>query len=404
MNASAAAPPAGPEGAGGDGPERLFTDFVRSLGAGAEPDAEQLDRVLRTLRGVLRKEMSRRSLMTAPPSYVGVVGWPGWREPGALDDLTTVCYGYVFVERLRALQAQLLVRDNIDGLVFRNVRNFLHDLQKENDPVGFRAYEVLRAAVESAAAAGRLRIEGDGKVGGDSLCAFTEGAAAEPDTEERERRRRVMAELTAQWNAELLPDLILARGRQREALAEELGRRLPELAAEGVAAFRFRELLAHLRRDLRQRWAALLWQSRGTETAPRGAVEQVGAGGDDGPDTGFVRVLGLFRPPPQPELEEAERQAFRSLTDCVSRRVEEHAADRRTHRHLDRLWQFIRTCVMASEPVPSRRKLSRFLDIPRDRLPGLHAVLVDALERCREEREVQRGGGRSGASGGREGS
>jgi hypothetical protein len=407
VNASASAPAAGPDGAGGDGPERLFTAFVRSLEAGDEPDAELLDRVLRALRGVLRQEMRRRSLMTAPPSFVGVVGWPGWQQPGALEDLAASCYGYVFVDRLRALQAQLRVRDNIDGLVFRNVKNFLHDLQKANDPVGYRAYEVLRSAVESAAAAGGLRVEGEDKLGGDSLCVFPAAAVAaedRPDTEERTRRRRVMEQLTAQWNAELLPELILARGKQRDEVAAELSRRLPELAAEGVVAFRFRELLAHLRRDLRQRWAALLWQSKGTATAPRQAMERPAAdtGGDDAADTGFVRVLHHYRPPQAADNAVAERQAFRRLTDCVSRLVEEHAADRRTRRYLDKLWQFIRTCVTASEPVPSRRKLSRFLDIPRDRLPGLHAVLVDALERCRDEQGAPARGGRSGGPGGEE--
>jgi hypothetical protein len=405
VNASASAPAAGPDGAGGDGPERLFTDFVRSLETGDQPCAELLDRVLRALRGVLRREMRRRSLMTAPPSFVGVVGWPGWQQPGALEDLTVSCYGYVFVDRLRALQAQLRVRDNIDGLVFRNVKNFLHDLQKANDPVGYRAYEVLRRAVESAAAAGGLRVEGEEKLGGDSLCLFPAAALAaedQPDTGERARRRQVMEQLTAQWNAELLPDLILARGKRRDEIAGELARRLPELAAEGVVAFRFRELLAHLRRDLRQRWAALLWQSKGTETAPREAVERPNAGRDDEADTGFVRVLHHYRPPQAADNAVAERQAFRKLTDCVSRLVEEHAADRRTRIYLDKLWQFIRTCVTASEPVPSRRKLSRFLDIPRDRMPGLHAVLVDALERCRDEQGAPARRGLSGGPGGEE--
>jgi len=406
LNAPASAWPAGSDGADGDRPERLFTAYVRSLRAGVEPDPAQLDRVLRALRGVLRKEMRRRSLMTAPPSFIGVVGWPGWQQPGALDDLTTTCYAYVFVDRLRALRAQLQVRDNIDGFVFRNVRNFLHDLQKENDPVGYRAYEVLRAAVESAAAAGGLRWQGEGKLGGDTLVILAAGEAADdddPDTEERARRRRVMDELVALWNADLLPDLVLARGRGRDAVAEELARRLPELAAEGVTSFRFRELLSRLRRDLRQRWAALLWQAQGTGTAPREVVETTAGGGDEA-DTGFVRVLSLYRPPPAPEREMAERQQFRRLTDCVSVQVREHDADRRTRRHLDRLWQFIRTCVTASEPIPSRRKLSRFLDIPRDRLPALHALLVAFLERCRGDRssEGEAGGIHPGTPGDRE--
>lgn len=376
---------------------------------------EQFARAWEALAQVLRREMQRRGLWSAPPTFLGTYGWQSWRQPGALDDVTNQCFTYVFVQRLRSLKAQLEIKDNIDGLVFRNVRNFLHDLQKRHDPVGYRAYEILRRAVETALEEGTLVKEpGSGArgLGGKTVLAVR-GAVAdrpgggdlgtaepdseqrgseqagneqpetgEPDTGERERRRRALAALVSQWNSDLLPDLILSRGRKRDEVARRLAARLPEAAEDGVPAFRFREVLALMRGDLRQRWAALLWQAGGAGEARRDTVETT-AEADEG-DTGFVRVLTLYHREPEPGSELARRQRFRRLTDCVSREVESAPGDDRSRAYLERLWQFLRSCATSSEEIPSRRKLASFLSIPRDRMPELHRTLAEYLRRCQE--------------------
>lgn len=372
---------------GGDR-ERIFTAYVRSLTPGAEPDRDALVRVLRTLAGMLRKELKRRGQWLAPPSYLGVYGWASWDEPGALEDLTSACYAYTFVTRLRALRAQLRVKPNIDGLVFRNVRNFVHDRQRRHDPLGYRAWEVVRAAVETALADGALHLLSDGPaVDDDTLLAVRPGAdPRQPDPDEASRRRQAIRALVAQWTGDLLPDLVTARGRQRDGVAAELAVRLPALAGEGVEVFRFRDLLGPLRAHLRETWAAMLWHAKGdltplddVETGPQAA----GGGEDDGEDVGFVRVLRLYRPPPAPDRRAAERQSARRLTDCVSSAVEEAELDRRTHGYLETLWSFLRTCVSDDELVPSQRRMSATLGIPRDRFRELLDQLGEMLHRCR---------------------
>lgn len=372
------------------GRERIFTAYVRSLAPGAEPDREAFVRVFRTLAGVLRKELERRGLWRAPPSFLGVYGWASWDEPGALEDLTSACYGYTFVDRLRALRAQLEVKPNVDGLVFRNVRNFLFDRQRRHDPLGYRAWEVVRAAVEEALADGALHLVADGPpVDDDTVLAVHPGVTVTPgeeDPAEAARRGAAVRGLVAQWTSELLPELVTARGRKRDAVAAALAARLPALAGEGVEVFRFRELLRPLRADLRECWAAMLWQAKGDLT-PRHDVEARGAtaagGGDEEDDVGFVRVLRLSRPPPAPDRQVAERQSARRLTDCVSSAVEEADLDRRTRGYLETLWSFLRTCVADDEPVPSQRRMSDVLGIPRDRFRQLFGHLEEMVRRCR---------------------
>lgn len=389
MNAPATVPGGGPGGARNGGRERIFSDYVRAVAPGQEPDPGLFERTWRHLRGALRRELRRRGLWTAPPSFLGVYGYSSWRDPGALDDLTGGCYEFTFVVRLRSLRAQLRTKDNVDGLVFLNVRNFVHGLQRDHDPVGHRAYQVLERAVELAADEGLLSTPGAGRrLGGSSVLSFAAGAGEEltdapPDGEERAHRQRVLAGLVEGWNTELLPGLVTARGRETEAVAADLARRLPEIAGAGLEAVHVSEVLGPLRRDLRQRWAQLLWQAQG-DVAPRESVEAAAPADDEDGDAGFVQVLSLYRPPPSPERRAVERDTFRSLTDCVWRQVEGLEADDRTRGYLERFWQFLRTCVQESEAVPSQRKLSRFLDIPRDRFPELYDRLGAMVRRCRE--------------------
>ena len=391
--------------------ERLFTAYVRHLAAGGEPERELFDRVWRALAGALRAELRRRGLWTAPPSFLGVDGYANWGEEGALDELTAGAYQFTFVLRLRALMAQSRLLDNVDGLVFRNLRNFVHERQRDGDPLGYQAWETVHAAVEQALAEGLLFVVGEAADGtvrdpvplaGDSLLTTDPdahpGADPAPPAAEAARRRGALAALAAQWNAELLPELVTARGAKHDAVVGELARRLPELAAEGVGAVTFRQLLEALRRDLRQRWAAMLWQTRGgLATAEAGAVSTAGAGddGDDG-DEGFARVLVLYRPPLPPEEQFAERESARRLTDCVSRRVEAAEGDERTLSYLAALWGFLRACVAAAEGPPSQRKIASLLGIPRQRLPGLYERLGDMLRLCRRRLRGLAGGEEEG--------
>jgi len=364
-----------------EGKERVFSEYLRRLAESAEPDGDLFDRVLRLLRGALRRELRRRGLWEAPPSFLGVVGGTSWRDEGLLDELTHACYGYNFVERLRPLIAQLQVKDNVDGLVFRNVRNFVYELQRDHDPLGHRAWEVVRTAVDVALAEGWVFVAEEGKAV-DHDCVLSLAAEADPwlpdDPLEAARRQAAVEALAALWNADLLPDLVTARGRARHEVAAKLARRLPELVGEGVTVLRFRDLLDPLRRDLRQRWAALFWEARGAEVA-RGQVETTQ---DADVDASFTRVLLLYQPAPAPDEAAIRRLGFRALTDCIAREVEARQEDGRLGSYLSTLWQFLRTCAGTPDPMPSQRKLARFLHIPRDRLPELHEILGEMVQRC----------------------
>lgn len=345
---------------------RTFTDYVRAVGTGNQPDPTRFQSLLEALRNALVVEMRRRGLLSSAPDCVGVYGHDRW-VPEAVDEFLHDCYLFIFVIRLRSLVAQLKVKKNVDGLIFLNIRNYLHDRQRKHDPVGFRVFDTLRQAVRQGLANGVLRVKsGDEKVRNDTLLEVAcdaSTAASDPTL-----NAAVLARLAEEWNNDLLPDLVTARGRDQDAVVARLARRLPELDSAGVRSFRFKELVDPLKKNVRERWQAVWTYSEGETALEWGSDGNGGHGA-------FVKVL-------QPDTSVEDRQSFQRLLNCVRTAVETEACDERTRRDALTLWEFLRTQSVGGDGVPSRRKTADLLSIPRDRLTVLYKWLGEIVSVC----------------------
>jgi hypothetical protein len=373
----------------------LFTDYVRSLGPGVRPADRELAGLWRALSDAVHAELRRRGLWDRPPSYLGVVGWQSWEgtgesarraaegdRRGALAELTADAYTYVFVDRLRSLEAQLRVKPEIEGLVVLNVRHFVHDRQRAHDPLGFRVFEVVRAAVRGSLAAGDLHLlGGDPRIRNETELGFRPAAALPPPPGPD------LGVLAVRWNDELLPSLVSSQGKRQEDVARRLRRRLPELRDEGVEAFLFRDLVKPLQHDARTRWAALLGQSAGDVVWAEGRGETGEPVRVAAPDTGFD-----------------DRESFDRLVRQVAESLYRLETDDRTRGYLASLWSYLsrwagetaepaarpwRVAGSGLEPVDpktdrfSQRKIASQLGIPRERLPELLATLEGMIAECR---------------------
>ncbi len=350
----------------------IFTDYVRSLDAGVEPTAEDFDEVWAKLRDALRSEMIKRSLWSAPPSYLGICGWSSWSAREALEELLSDCYCFIFVRRLPGLEALLEIQDNVEGLVFRNIRHFLFEKQKHHDPLGYRVFFVLRLAARQAIAGGALHVlAGNPRVGNATVLALS------PDHDRARAAPEELAEPARAWSDELLPELMIARGNRLDAVVGKICRRLARLAVQGIGRFRFKDLIDPFKQAIRRRWNAV-WLAAQGEVAF-----------DDG-DGEFFRLVGLVRPDSGFE----ERDVFHHLLACVAQSLDRLETRRKTHLYLEKLWAFLRAHAAEGEPavvggagpagrLPSRRRIAELLDIPRYRLPELHATLGGLVETCR---------------------
>jgi hypothetical protein len=327
----------------------IFTEYVRSLDPGEEPEAESFAKLWSTLRGALFNEMKKRRLWQVHPSRLGVFGRASWSEPGAFEELTSDCYVYVFLDRLPALKAQLAGKDNVEGLVFRNVRNFLHDAGKKNDPLGFHTFSVLRRAVRRLVDRGVLATA-DARLGRGTVLAFAGAVGGAPaDRAELEPHVRT-------WCDELAIDILAGRGRRLARVVRVLARRIAGLPAHGVAAVRFGDLADLTTGAVRRRWSALR-TLEGGETA------------FEKDDDGSVRRVRTVRP----EAAFEDGEAFAGL--CA--RVDRSLRRQRTSEALRRLWGLLRRDAEDGEDerAPSHRQIARVLGVTRHQLAGLLGVL-----------------------------
>lgn len=371
----------------------VFTAFVNSQNGAETPDAALLHNAWRALQAALGAELKRRGLWRNPPSYVGVYGHDRWdaeetigdpmshawcrTRPAhtALEELVTDCWAYIFSARMQSLKQQLQHKENIDGLVIRNVKNFLYERQREHDPIGFRIFEQVQEAILAAVSRRALYLlGGDSRIRNNTVLGF----------EHAEKLRLPafdFAPTVMRWNDELLPGLVTARGREATEIVARLDRLILELPQHGIRCFRFKDLVDPLKNDARRRWAVLLAR----EEEP-GAVEYA---------PGQIKVLRQVLPDSASEA----RQSIEHLARGVSTAIAHLDVDPRTRGYLSSLWSYlvehhggVTTEGLAAaqsahdeeteDGLPSHRQLSQRLQIPRERFPALFVRLRQLVGQC----------------------
>src|SRR5262249_54093314 len=132
----------------------------------------------------------------------------------ALGELVSDCWAYIFSDRRRSLRRQLARKANIDGIVSLNIKHFLHERQREHDPVGFLVFERLQSAVREAVARQTLYVlGGDRRIRNSTVLGFSPGAAPRLSWTD-------LGPIATSWNDQLLPDLVTATGRRQAAVLE----------------------------------------------------------------------------------------------------------------------------------------------------------------------------------------
>lgn len=352
-----------------------FTAYVRSLDSeGAPLSPEVFERTLGKLRGALIHEMKKRGIWNVPPPFLGIYGSSHWAEGDALEDLLLHCYQYIFIQRLAALRRQLSVRPNIEGLVYLNIRHFLHEAQRRHDPLGMRLFEITCAAVQQLCDDGTLFIlDGGPRLRNNTVLGFAEWLdprlAADVDL-------KVQA---AAWCDALLPDLVIAW--VKEPVIESLAAQLVRLE-ENVEVFKLENILQPLKNEVRARWwAGGLWG-----TAP----EILRSDNEDEDWLAIVRPENTFE----------DHQNFNTLLQCIGERLGRLDEKEKTKDYLRRLWLALREWAaeahVEQEPslandkelpdsaaLPDNKSLGQILSIPRARIPGLKETLGELLNQCR---------------------
>jgi hypothetical protein len=343
--------------------DHAFTDYVRSLQSGEEPNPATFQAAWDKLWRILRLELRRRGLSEAPPRLLGIDGHPSWTPVagGPLWELCGDAFLSVLVERLPGLKALAEKLEHIEGIVVGYIRYFLHDRQRQTDPLGYRIFKILWAAVQLLVGKGALYLlQGNPKIRNDTILGVA------PGTDPEEAKERDFTEDVTAWDSELLTELVMAPPRELEVLIQKLADLVDQL---GVPAFRFGDLIRALQQEVGGRWQAMQRSGEGETGFEEG----------DGDRQEVVRLV-------RPEGTVEGQLDFLKLWECVSKGLLQPGKTKPTQRHLRQLWVFIRywVAVIGEDQLPPHRELERLLKVPRKEIPRLLEILRKLLEICRE--------------------
>jgi hypothetical protein len=88
-----------------------------------------------------------------PPEWLNYP-YTSWTNEGAFNALFIDCHDFVVIKYLKNLCDSLLIHNNIDGYIYRNINSFLTERQKSHDPIGFlvakKATSIIQGAIENS--------------------------------------------------------------------------------------------------------------------------------------------------------------------------------------------------------------------------------------------------------------
>jgi hypothetical protein len=224
-----------------------LTEHVRNFGAASDPTGQ----VLPALERLLRYRMRQKNLLSASPGFLGYTDVPSWAAPNAFEDIVADCYIYAIVQRVAALRNQLKIKPNVDGLISRNVKNFLLERQQRYDPIGYAVFGNVKGAAREAAMAGVILLENleRGKIHNETVLRFVggrPGASPAPP----ELIHDAVKETTG-WE-----QVMRHPTKTTEEAREWVLGFVQQLRRAGVAAIRCGDLVAAVAGRVRADWAA----------------------------------------------------------------------------------------------------------------------------------------------------
>lgn len=295
-----------------------FSEHLRNSIPDTYPDMV----VLEAVRRILRCNMRRRGLLGLPPRYLGYSQYQTWEEEGAEGDLAFDCYKFAFgASKWDSLCRKLNEYGNVDGVVRLNVGNFLTELQKKHDSVGYAVFKNLEGAVRLAIEAGIVsatNLRGH-KVHNGTVLRFARNRDAVPAAPEGLRELLQAMDVWPQVERQL--------ARISPETQAFLVHCLAQLGAAGVSGVTFQDLVDVLKKEARSCMKLLYGPECGEPILQDGgatdSVSAVSAGISAEDHDGFAAlrrcIADHIRLIKQKRVRDRVQAIFREITDALDR-------------------------------------------------------------------------------------
>lgn len=228
-----------------------YTQYIKDLNIKKPHEV-----LLKHIEEDLVYEMKRRGLWLAPPEWLGYPDIESWKNSSALNSLAFFCYEFAIVKRIPGLDNQLKEKDNkkkdnIDGIILLNIKNFLTELQQKQDRVGYavgsNVNNAIKQLIEENPEIIRAQKLSNGKLDNKTVLTFL---PADPTSD--------ISDEKSLWDAiRHHTDWLMVRFemlRISEKAQEKLSKIVCQLANCDIRSFRYHDLINLLKNDARAAW------------------------------------------------------------------------------------------------------------------------------------------------------
>jgi hypothetical protein len=223
--------------------DNKFTSYIRNLDIYS-------GEFLANFASGLCNRMRWRGLSNADPKFI-CYPFASWGERGAFDALLVDSVDDAIAKRINSLCSALKKYDNIDLLVYNNIKYFLLGRQRHCDPIGYAVAQNILAAVQQAAEQSIFKaqhLDNKGKIHNQTILTFSNSLSKEPCNED--------ALKTALGKTKWL-EMQLKLVEMRKTVQAELYQVICQLAEQGdISSFKFGDLAKIMKHEVRLAWEA----------------------------------------------------------------------------------------------------------------------------------------------------
>lgn len=339
--------------------ELTFTPLIKQLQANSWKPDEVFKELREAISIALRIEMKKRGLWDMPPVWLGdeYEIWNSWSNPEAFDALCIDCYIFAIIKQYKNLQAVLKTSDNIEGLIFLNIRYFVSNIQKKNDSLGHAVAQHARDAVQCAIDKGILvpsELNYKGKVGNKTLLT-----ASSSNTSITPLEKSAILKVLSQ--NKVWADIRLKLAGKSQAVQEPLCEIICQLTKSDVLCFQFKTLVNAMKEEVRK--------ARQENFAKQMALDienTIFEETEEDNDTVSIMPVQLI----EPDTTYEDYESFHELVKQVQEAINQLESQQRVRERLHQVFAEIVDYIETEGEEPFQTELVKKLDIPKATLSG----------------------------------
>jgi hypothetical protein len=318
--------------------DNKFTSYIRNLDICS-------GEFLANFASGLCNRMRWRGLSNGLPKWIGYP-FADWGEIGAFDALLVDSVDYSIVKKITRLSSKLKKHENIDYLVYNNIKFFLHGKQRHCDPIGYAVGINTQVAVQQAVQQGVFiaqKLNNRGKVYNETILTVSANTSSEEPCNEDALKIALAKTKWLQMQLKLV--------EMRKPVQAELCQVICQLAEQAdITSFKFGYLAKIIKDEVRLKWQSLNLALECDE------FNQI------------FKQLNNIAEPLKSDTTDEQWESWQNLIKQINNDIDHMNCHSKVRQRIFEEFQLIVNLIGENQDPPSQAQLAKYLKIPKNTL------------------------------------